>query len=323
MNNQEDMKPMDQEISLKRNNTKMSTSSPPDFEELHGFISKRRREIDLDLSLRPRRSSPSPPLSSSPSPQLIPPHQEIPQLMLQIPTPAETQSPNPTLLRSHALFAGATTPHMAPPCEPSSHAAADAAAISPSLQRQEASTVGPSRIPRARRNPSQAPRDGKSENIPPPFPWATNHRATVHTLDSLQARKIETITGAVQCKRCEKQYEESYDLKEKFDQVGKYILENKNSMHDRAPNHWMSSILPACKYCGQKESVKPLISEKKKSINWLFLFLGEMLGCCTLEQLKYFCKHTKNHRTGAKDRVLYLTYLELCKQLVPNGPFGR
>jgi hypothetical protein len=48
-----------------------------------------------------------------------------------------------------------------------------------------------------------------------------------------------------------------------------------------------------------------------------------MLGCCTLDQLKYFCKHTKNHRTGAKDRVLFLAYLGLCKQLDPNGPFDR
>ncbi|WOH09609.1 hypothetical protein DCAR_0729067 [Daucus carota subsp. sativus] len=49
----------------------------------------------------------------------------------------------------------------------------------------------------------------------------------------------------------------------------------------------------------------------------------QMLGCCTVEQLKYFCKHTKNHRTGAKDRVLYLTYLAICKQLDPKGPFHR
>ncbi|KAF9684343.1 hypothetical protein SADUNF_Sadunf04G0108500 [Salix dunnii] len=47
------------------------------------------------------------------------------------------------------------------------------------------------------------------------------------------------------------------------------------------------------------------------------------IGCCTLDQLKYFCKHTKNHRIGAKDRVLFLAYLGLCKQLNPNGPFDH
>ncbi|KAF7840929.1 wiskott-Aldrich syndrome protein family member 2-like [Senna tora] len=41
----------------------------------------------------------------------------------------------------------------------------------------------------------------------------------------------------------------------------------------------------------------------------------EMLGLCTLDQLKYFCGCTKNHRTGAKNRVLYLTYHEISKQL--------
>ncbi|EEF43292.1 hypothetical protein RCOM_0937400 [Ricinus communis] len=125
------------------------------------------------------------------------------------------------------------------------------------------------------------------------------------------------------CKRCEKQYELGFNLREKFVEVGTFIAENKNSMHDRAPGVWMTPALPTCKYCDQENSVKPVICDKKKGINWLFLLLGQMLGCCTLEQLKYFCKHTKNHRTGAKDRVLYLTYLGLCKQLDPNGPFDR
>lgn len=131
------------------------------------------------------------------------------------------------------------------------------------------------------------------------------------------------ITGAVQCKRCEHQFEIDYDLKKKFREVGSFIAENKDAMHDRAPSVWMNPVLPTCQFCQQENCVKPIIADKKKYINWLFLLLGQMLGCCTLEQLKYFCKHTKNHRTGAKDRVLYLTYLGLCKQLDPNGPFDR
>jgi hypothetical protein len=94
-------------------------------------------------------------------------------------------------------------------------------------------------------------------------------------------------------------------------------------MHDRAPSDWMNPVLPRCQFCDQENSVKPVIANKKQKINWLFLLLGQMLGCCTLDQLKYFCKHTKNHRTGAKDRVLYLAYLGMCKQLDPNGPFDR
>uniref|UniRef100_A0A0E0JMR1 DUF7086 domain-containing protein n=1 Tax=Oryza punctata TaxID=4537 RepID=A0A0E0JMR1_ORYPU len=72
---------------------------------------------------------------------------------------------------------------------------------------------------------------------------------------------------------------------------------------------------------------KPLASattwrRHHRETNWLFLFLGQMLGCCTLEGLKFFCKNTKNHCTGAKNRVLYYAYIEMCRQLDPQGPFN-
>lgn len=178
------------------------------------------------------------------------------------------------------------------------------------------------RPPRARRSPVQTLKQGKSETIPPPYPWATAHRATIHSLHHLLSNGINTIHGEVQCKRCEKKYEIEYDLQEKFREVAHFISSNKGTMHDRAPAVWMNPSLPNCKFCVQQNCVKPILS-KKKSINWLFLLLGQTLGCCKLAELKYFCKHTKNHRTGAKDRVLYLTYLELCKQLDPKGPFDR
>lgn len=180
-----------------------------------------------------------------------------------------------------------------------------------------------SRPLRTRRNPTQTPSKGKSETIPAPFPWATTSRAKVHSLSHLLSNNIFSIKGEVQCKKCDKIYEMEFDLKEKFVEIGNFIVENKSGMHDRAPSVWMNPVLPSCRYCEQENSVKPVIPVKKKEINWLFLLLGQMLGCCTLEQLKYFCKHTKNHRTGAKDRVLYLTYLCLCKQLDPSGPFDR
>ncbi|KDO46184.1 hypothetical protein CISIN_1g041599mg [Citrus sinensis] len=186
-----------------------------------------------------------------------------------------------------------------------------------------AAAAPPSRPLRPRRNPTQAPGQGKGDTVPALYPWATTHRATVHNLNYLLSKQITTITGEMQCKKCEKQYEMGYDLRDKFYEVGRFIAENKSSMHDRAPSVWMNPVLPTCKFCDQENSAKPVIPDKKKQINWLFLLLGQLLGCCTLDQLKYFCKHTKNHRTGAKDRVLYLTYLGLCKQLDPNGPFGR
>ncbi|KAK4342944.1 hypothetical protein RND71_038760 [Anisodus tanguticus] len=70
-------------------------------------------------------------------------------------------------------------------------------------------------------------------------------------------------------------------------------------MHDRAPIIWMNPNFPNCKYCNQTNCVKPIISDKR-SINWLLLLLGQKIGCCKTDELKYFCRQTKNHRTGCK-----------------------
>ncbi|KAL2231608.1 formin BNI1 [Sesamum indicum] len=175
-----------------------------------------------------------------------------------------------------------------------------------------------SRQPRRRRTPSRAPRD---EKITPAFPWSTEDRATVHTMSYLISKQIFSISGLVQCKKCERLDTLNFDLRQRFFKVASYVAENKFIMCQRAPKSWMNPTLPRCRLCKEDNSAKPVISEKKRTMNWLFLFLGEMLGCCTLDQLKWFCKHTRNHRTGAKDRVLFLTYIAICRQLEPNGPF--
>ncbi|XP_038976738.1 uncharacterized protein LOC120107518 [Phoenix dactylifera] len=153
---------------------------------------------------------------------------------------------------------------------------------------------------------------------PTPLPFPP---ATVHSLNHLLSQNITNITGEAQCKRCEASQVISYDLVSKFNEVAAFIRARKHWMHDRAPAEWMTPAFPDCRSCGQPNCMRPVVAAKKQSINWLFMLLGQTLGCCTLDQLKYFCKHTKNHRTGAKDRVLYLTYLALCKQLDPAGPF--
>ncbi|KAI4342374.1 hypothetical protein MLD38_027013 [Melastoma candidum] len=173
-----------------------------------------------------------------------------------------------------------------------------------------------------RRVMSSAAREmARNETIVPPFPWATDRRATIYSFESLVSRRIEVIQGTVQCKKCEKSFEIEYNLKQKFIEIGRYIADNKASMRDRAPLAWMNPALPRCKFCNQDNIAKPVLPHDKDRINWLFLLLGQMIGCCTLDQLKYFCEHTKNHRTGAKDRIVYYTYLGLCKQLDPAGPF--
>ncbi|XAR68995.1 hypothetical protein NMG60_11000426 [Bertholletia excelsa] len=176
---------------------------------------------------------------------------------------------------------------------------------------------------RRQRSHTQNLKPGKSQTIPRPFPWATTRRAIVHSLHHLLSAGITKITGEVQCKSCEMRYEIEYDLQEKFEEVALFVAKNKATMYERAPKQWTNPTLPACQFCGQSGVVRPVAAEKKKGINWLFLLLGQMVGCCKLNELKYFCKHTKNHRTGAKNRLLYLTYLELCKQLQPDGPFDR
>ncbi|KAK8626978.1 hypothetical protein V6N13_134607 [Hibiscus sabdariffa] len=145
------------------------------------------------------------------------------------------------------------------------------------------SSNGATRVVRPRRNPTRGPREGKSETVDPPFPWATAYRATVHTISHLLSNHIPTITGDVQCKRCERKFEIAYDLEQKFSEIGAFIAQNRNSMHDRALEAWMNPVLPKCRFCNQENSAKPVISDKKKSINWLFLFLGQMIGCCKLK----------------------------------------
>ncbi|PWA43962.1 hypothetical protein CTI12_AA410840 [Artemisia annua] len=173
---------------------------------------------------------------------------------------------------------------------------------------------------RARKKPTNLPGHGKSATVEPPFPWATDRRAQVHSMKYLLDKGIKTISGDGECKRCQKVFQIEYNLEEKFSEIAEYVAKNKFDLCDRAPKVWTNPVLPKCNFCNQDNCVKPVIN-KKKSINWLFLLLGQMLGCCTLGQLKYFCKHTGNHRTGAKDRVLFLTYLGLCKQVNPDGPF--
>ncbi|KAH7517864.1 hypothetical protein FEM48_Zijuj09G0109300 [Ziziphus jujuba var. spinosa] len=322
-NNDEEEMNNAQEINRKRKNNQDSNQDHSQITTTKFSDEEENDMLTLSLQFPPSRPRPPPPVEKELPPAPPPPPPPRPLSMQALLVQNQPQFPLHLSAATHTLYGGPP-----PPPPPTFFPAADYTTQPSSgtylYRQQETTMTGPSsRSTRVRRNPTQAPREGKSETIPAPFPWATTHRATVHTLDYLVEKQILTVNGDVQCKRCERQYEMEFDLREKFHEVGCYIVKNKCTMHDRAPSRWLNPNLPACKYCEQENCVKPIISEKKKSINWLFLLLGQMLGCCTLEQLKYFCKHTKNHRTGAKDRVLYLTYLGLCKQLDPTGPFDR
>uniref|UniRef100_A0A0E0A2D9 DUF7086 domain-containing protein n=1 Tax=Oryza glumipatula TaxID=40148 RepID=A0A0E0A2D9_9ORYZ len=152
----------------------------------------------------------------------------------------------------------------------------------------------------------------------PPYPWATNEVAKHHSLVELARRDIININGEARCRRCDTRKMIVYNIATKFREVSDYFRQNYQHMNDRAQARWMNPVVPNCDNCGHERCMRPVIAAEKERINWLFLLLGETLGLCTLDQLKYFCAHTNRHRTGAKDRVLFSTYEELCNQLAPG-----
>ncbi|VAH11060.1 unnamed protein product [Triticum turgidum subsp. durum] len=156
----------------------------------------------------------------------------------------------------------------------------------------------------------------------PLFPWATNRAAIHHPVSYLFERGITTVEGEVKCKRCDLLKTVSYNIAVKFKEVRDFVSHNIHDMDDRAPKAWMSPVVPDCDGCGQRNSLRPVIPKEKERVNWVFLLLGQTLGLCSLEHLKYFCACTGQHRTGAKDRVLYSTYMELCSQLCPDRLFN-
>lgn len=175
----------------------------------------------------------------------------------------------------------------------------------------------------ARRNSSKAAatvEESVDKDIVPPYPWATTRPARIHNLRYLYVNNINVIVGQVHCKPCESTQTIEYNLTEKFGELYRYIYDNKEVLRHRAPKVWSCPKLTPC--CSCKNGMKPVIGENKEEINWLFLLLGQMLGCCTLDQLRYFCDKTSQHRTGAKDRVLYITYFGLCTQLEPCDLFS-
>ncbi|BAS95198.1 Os05g0549400 [Oryza sativa Japonica Group] len=168
--------------------------------------------------------------------------------------------------------------------------------------------------------PNGGGNDNNGGNAPPdpPYPWATNEAAKHHSLAELTRRDIKTIRGEARCRRCDTHKMIKYDIATKFQEVSNYFRQNYQHMNDRAQARWMNPVVPNCDNCGHEKCMRPVIAAEKERINWLFLLLGETLGLRMLDQLKYFCAHTNRHRTGAKDRVLFSTYEELCNQLAPG-----
>lgn len=163
---------------------------------------------------------------------------------------------------------------------------------------------------------SEGAANGKSEIITPPFPWATNRRAKIHSLKYLLQNNITTITGSVRCRSCWKDYQMELDLVDKMAEVCKFIQKNKDSMRERAPQVWLWPVFLTCEHCGGEKSVVARVAHDKRDINWLFLFLSQMLGRCHDKELNYFCKRTNGYTIFRTDRLLYSVYMGLCNQLL-------
>ncbi|KAL4025021.1 hypothetical protein IC575_013395 [Cucumis melo] len=299
-------------------------SPPPSLQSLQSLLSLRlptqsptpptQSSLSQHLSLQP---PPSPPherlLCVSPQPPHPPPPPEHPlsfHLLLESPppppSPAEFPSSLPLPLQSPPLPFDYLQP---PPTQQTQNQPPEI----PKPKRQTQNQ--PPEIPKPKRRRTQA----DNSRIEPPYPWSTEKGAVIHKLEYLEANNILTIKGEVKCKRCDRKDEIEYELISKFDEIRRFIEREKDNMHDRAPDRWVNPILLNCNFCNKEECVEPIISEANSNINWLFLLLGNFLGCLKLSQLKYFCTQTNIHRTGAKDRLIYLTYLALCKQLQPNS----
>ncbi|XP_028758651.1 uncharacterized protein LOC114741593 [Neltuma alba] len=142
--------------------------------------------------------------------------------------------------------------------------------------------------------------------IQPPYPWASNMRAKVLSLEELISKNIIVISGDVHCMECKKQFQIEYDFPSKFYDVVSFLVNGNDNMHD---------VIKDCKLCGRRKCVQPVISGKKRETNWLFLFLGQMIGYCNLAHLKYFCKHNNLPTSEAKDPLVKLAYTALHCQL--------
>ena len=159
------------------------------------------------------------------------------------------------------------------------------------------------------------------ESISPPFSWLTNRRAVVHSTDYLLSNGISAICGDVECKKCKYKDILVYDLQQKFKEVSDFIAEHLEDMDVKGSKKWMRPPLPSCPRCHKPDCLSPVIPSRKRDINWLFLFLGRMLGSCSHEQLKYFCKHNKVYPHEKGDRVLLFVYIGICLQLDTGSLF--
>ncbi|OAY70531.1 hypothetical protein ACMD2_23784 [Ananas comosus] len=169
---------------------------------------------------------------------------------------------------------------------------------------------------RRRRRPL---RPSTSDRIPPPFPWAGDHRATVRPLAELVASGITQIKGELCCRSCDAHEVVTYDLLSKFEEDVKPLYRRVQEYEsDRASDSLLNPKYRDCPSCGLQRGMRPVVAQRKRDINWLFMLLDGTLGCLNMKILAYFCRRNGCHSTGARDRKLYYAFTGLCVQLMRN-----
>lgn len=120
--------------------------------------------------------------------------------------------------------------------------------------------------PSEHRPPPQGQAQVKSITIPPPFPWATNRLATVHSREYLLQNNIYSIAGTVRCMGCKKTFNMRFDLEEQLDQLRKFVQKESEKMRGMAPAAWVKPGLPKCQYCGRRAHTPSLSGRKEQLI---------------------------------------------------------
>ncbi|GFZ02316.1 hypothetical protein Acr_15g0009240 [Actinidia rufa] len=123
---------------------------------------------------------------------------------------------------------------------------------------------------------------------------------------------------------CNTQTTIKYNLLQRFSLLKNFIRRNKNAMTElrEAPEAWNNPeekfrrCMERDRGCGQNNALIPHNPVPPRSMNWLFMLLGQTLGLCTTDDLQYLV----NERSDNKPRLLYLAFLSLCKQLKPDEP---
>ncbi|KAK1583437.1 hypothetical protein Q3G72_023773 [Acer saccharum] len=152
------------------------------------------------------------------------------------------------------------------------------------------------------------------------FAWATARNSLVQTLDYLEAHNLETIQGRLICDGCRQITVMETNVRQHVDEIQNYIVQNDIDLQGLAPLPWFQPNPPVCQLCNCSY-LKPVLPPDMAHINWLFLFCENLIGFCSVKQLRFFLRENgKLDNRKSKQRLVYCMFREIARQLRPTGP---